>query len=239
MKLFLTIFLSFLLRHSFAQIINSIGDNRVITLGETVVEIPANKVIFTVELQFEDSLSIERAHSNHKQAEQKLIQLLSELNIPLSNVQYSLINLYKREKDEIRSKKNMFTTQQIATIQVDSIQLYTLFLTKLIQNGFTNINTRFASSKEKEVQNFLITKAIESARQKAIIIAKSAKRKLGKVLKVMETEETEVFINPYTNLYKYEEVSVYRPMLTGNNSLITIPQTIRKKYAVKVVFSLL
>jgi uncharacterized protein len=221
-------------------------ENRIVVIGMAEVEIPADRVVFRVKITCKSDDNIKKAFDAHKQAESKLVLLLKDLKIPDKNISYTLLNMGKNERYDksTESSKNVYFTYQVVKITLDSIKNYTDFMLKLVSGGFDEINTDFISSKENEFHDILITKALERATQKAQVMANSSNRKLGKCIKVADTEETDPNFS-YQGWGNGFEVSYD---FVGNNrrgrgdysgeTMTVFEQTVKKSMSVKVVFEL-
>ncbi len=213
-------------------------DNRIVVLGEATIEIPADRVVFDIELKFNDPINIKTAYKRHKDAESKLVSYLKELNVPTKNIHYSLINIGKivDYNSGNNTSKELFGTRQTVYVTIDDVKQYADFMMKLISAGFTDVSTSFKSSKESDFQQILIEKAIEAARNKAVVMAKAANREISTIVKISDTEESDpVFENYGSDNAMAEEASV---VFNSGNNIIEFPQTISKSMRVKVVFAL-
>lgn len=228
-KVILLLLLPFL---TLGQSINP--DNRIIVLGEASIEIPADRVIFSIQLKFTDSTDIKAAYAKHKNAESALVNFLKEANVPNKNITYTLISVGKEmvyNTDE-RNSHFEFGTRQNVSVTLEDIKKYAEFMMKLISAGFTDVHASFTSSKENDFQDVLIQKAIEVARKKAEVMAKASNREIKKIVKVSDTEESD-------SVFSYSDAVYASVAAAGSESNITeIPQTISKTYSVKVVFAL-
>lgn len=217
-------------------------ENRIVVIGKAEIEIPADKAVFRIKISQQNKEDIKKAYALHKEAERKLVSFLSELKIPNKNINYTLINMGNNEdynpKTELKEK--VYFTHQTVIVTLDSIKNYSEFMLKLVSVGFNHINTNFISSKEHNFHDKLIEKAIEMATKKAWVMAKTSKRNLGKIIKVLDTEENDpnfsyragwVSDDGFDLLYDSNENR-------GNSGITSIPQTIKKSISVKVVFEL-
>jgi hypothetical protein len=210
-------------------------DNRIVVIGEATIEIPADKVVFEIGLKFTDSTDVKKAYAKHKEAESKLVNFLKELKIPNKNISYTLISIGKETEydQETRVRAFTFGTSQNVSVTIEDINKYADFMMQLISAGFTEVSTTFKSSKENDFKETLIQKAIESANKKAVVMAKSANREVKKIVKVLDTDETDPN-------FGYSGTTVGKVMyaMEAGSNITEIPQTITKSYSVKVVFSL-
>lgn len=211
-------------------------DNRIIVLGEASIDIPADKVIFSIQLKFTDSTDIKAAYAKHKNAESSLMNFLKDANVPNKNITYTLISVGREISYNRETNKEWveFGTRQSVSVTIEDVKKYAEFMMKLISAGFTDVHTSFTSSKVNDFQDLLIEKAIEVARKKAEVMAKTSNREIKRIVKISDTDETDSnFLNSVTGN------DSYLAFATGAESNITeIPQTISKSYSVKVVFVL-
>jgi uncharacterized protein len=219
-------------------------ENRIVVIGKAEIEIPADKVVFRIKIAFKDEEDVKKIYSLHKEAEVKLVSFLKDLKIPNKDVDYTLINVRKQYSyyDGQNSKKVVYVTDQTVSITLDSIKTYADFMLRLISAGFSDVETNFTSSKANDFHGKLIEKAIEMATQKAQVMANKAGRKLGRIIRVADTDEDD----PNFNYHGYGMIngSIERPLkgwrgdYSGNSDISSIPQTISRDIAVKVVFEL-
>jgi uncharacterized protein len=221
-------------------------ENRIVVIGKAEIEIPADKAVFRIKLSFKDAEDVKKAFALHKEAEGKLVSFLRDLKIPNENIEYTLINVGKKysydDDDAPNPKKTFYVTNQTVYITLDSIKTYADFMLRLISSGFSDVGTYFISSKADDFHGQLIEKAIEMATQKAQVMANKAGRKLGKIIRVADTDEDD----PNFNYHGYGMIngSIERPLkgwrgdYSGNSDISSIPQTISRDIAVKVVFEL-
>ena len=215
------------------------SENRIVVIGMAEVEIPADRIVFQVSLTSKEENDVKKAYDLHKRKELNLLSFLSDLKIPNKNVNYTLINISKRVVFEDIVKENKrkvyFETSQTVTITIDSLKKYSPFILKLIDAGFDDVSTSFTSSKINNFHDKLLEKAIEMAKKKAQVMAKSSNRELGRIVKVMDTEETDPnFSNNWFNS-SYENKG---GGAGGSYEIISIPQSVTKSMSVKVVFEL-
>lgn len=232
-KVILLLLLPFL---TFGQLIYP--ENRIVVLGEASIDIPADKVVFNIQLKFTDSTDIKVAYAKHKSAESSLVNFLKEANIPNKNISYTLISVGREMvyNGDGRNNHMEFGTRQNISVTLEDIKKYAEFMMKLVSAGFTDVKVSFTSSKENDFQDLLIQKAIEVARKKAEAMAKTANREIKKIVRVSDTDETDSIFLHNENMV---QTAAYYSVIEGAESnIIEIPQTIRKSYSIKVVFAL-
>ncbi len=217
-------------------------DNRIVLLGEATLNLPADRVVLTVNLTARDSLTVQRAYDKHKRLETKLVQFLKQAALPDSAVRYQLFNV--RQEMEYtgpgRRQVGAYITNQQVTLTLTNVKQYAEFLVKLIGAGFTDVNAGFTASKADDFQGKLLENAVAAARRKAEVLASASNRRIKRVSKVMDTEETDpVFGQAVRPMFAAAEANFKRGAGDAtSNDLTNIPQTIRLATQVKVVFEL-
>jgi uncharacterized protein len=213
-------------------------ENRIVVIGMAEIEIPADRVVFQVRLTSKEENDVKKAYDSHKRKELNLLSFLSDLKIPNKNINYTLINVGKSIVYEDHLKENnrklYYETSQTVTIAIDSLKEYSPFILKLIDAGFDDVSTSFTSSKINNFHDKLLEKAIEMAKKKAQVMAKSSNRELGRIVKVMDTEESDPnFSNSW-----FSGSGASAGNAAGSYEMISIPQSVTKSMSVKVVFEL-
>lgn len=208
-------------------------NDQIIVIGSATIEVPADIITIKINLSFQDRTDGKAAFGQHKDAEEKLIKFLKEENIPDSLIRYSLLNISSTYDYSRGENPKIFNTNQTITIKVYNFSEYVSFQLKLIENGFTSYNQMFESTKSSLAMNEAIQKAVYQAKHKAELIAIASGRKIKKISKISDTEETEPIISRYSD-------SMFRAdyMTVSTTSLTDIPQTIKIEKQVKVIFDL-
>lgn len=218
-----------LLTHfTFAQ--KNMQDERIQVTGEAEIELPADQVIFNINLNYKDYDGVKTAFDEHKAAEARLLKFLKELKVPDKNINYTLISFSRQV--EFRSDgtpREYFGTQQNITVRIENLKTYPDFLIRLVNAGFTNVNTGFTSSKAEDFQGALIEKAVAHAKKKAEVMARASGRKLGMVTHVSDTT--------YPDPVFRTELS-YAKNASDGAFFSEIPQSIKKTISLNVAFLL-
>ncbi len=215
--------------------------DQIVVIGTASVEIPADIVILKITLSFVDKVDGRKAYELHKQAERKLIELLNKMEIPDSTVTFSLLTInsyndtYYRSEDSIRK---IYTSNQLVEITLYDLSKYTSVQLDLISNGFTTVSASFGSRKETEGIGMAVQKAVEQAKLKAEIIANESNRKIKKISKIMDTEETEPVIQSFYYEKGWTWAGTMNVMGGRVNQLIDIPQNIKLTKQVKMILEL-
>jgi uncharacterized protein len=210
--------------------------DKIVVIGSASIEVPADRVAIRISIGFSDKLNPMTAFELHRQAETKLVDLLHSSLVPDSLITYSLLSMSKRaEVPGMSTPIWIFETDQTVTVILTDITKYVPFYAGLVANGFNNFSADFHSSQAIQAQKGAIQKAVQQARSKAELMASAAGRKIKRVSKIADTEETEPPIARY-----YEHISQRARYANSSvrSELSSIPQTVSVDKQVKVVFEL-
>ena len=213
-------------------------DNRVVVLGEATLNLPADRVVLTVNLSARDSLTVQRAYEKHKRLEASLVQFLKQAVLPDSAVRYQLFNVRQEFEYTGQGRRQLgaYVTSQQVTLTLTNVRQYADFMIKLIGARFSDVNANFTASKAEQFQGKLLENAIVIARRKAETMAKAANRRIKRVSKIMDTEETDPMFTRVVPMALSESRVSYNK--DAGTDLTDIPQTIRLSTQVKVIFEL-
>lgn len=218
--------LLFMTHFTFAQ--KNMPDERIQVTGEAEIEIPADQVVFNITLNYRDYDNVKTTFDQHKAAEARLLQFLKDLKVADKNITYSLINFNRQvEFKPDGTPKEYFATQQNVTVRLEELTTYSGFLIRLVNAGFTNVNTAFTSSKANDFHSALLEKAIEQARKKAEVLALASGRKLGRVTHVSDTAQPDPVFRAELAYAK-----------SANDFISEVPQSIKKSISLNVAFIL-
>lgn len=213
---------------TFAQ--KNMQDERIQVTGEAEIEIPADQVMFNINLNYRDDNNVKTAFEQHKAAEAELLKFLKDLKVADKNITYSLINFNRQiEFKPDGTPREYFGTQQNVTVRLENLTSYPDFLIRLVNAGFTNVNTAFTSSKADDFHSGLIEKAIAQARKKAEVMAHASGRKLGKVTHVSDS----ALPDPV-----FRAELAYAKSANDGGFIAEIPQSIKKSISLNVAFML-
>lgn len=205
-------------------------DERIQVTGEAEIEIPADQVVFNIMLNYKDYDGVKTAFDQHKAAEAQLLRFLKDLRVPDKNVTYSLINFNRQvEFKPDGTPREYFGTQQQVMVRLETLTTYPDFLIRLVNAGFTNVNTAFTSSKANDFHSELIEKAIAQAKKKAEVMALASGRKLGRVTHVSDAVQPDPV---------FRAELAYAKSAYDGGLISEIPQSIRKSLSVNVAFVL-
>ena len=153
-----------------------------ILINMTATElVEADLVIFNININAEGK-SPQEAFNTHKQRESVLAELLKEFDIKDENIRFQPISINKQHRNDNRSQVSM-TNQQVS-VTFSDFEIYEEIQVTLIENSFNSFNGSFSSTKIQPGKNKALVKAIESARQKAELIANTTGVILGDVVAI-------------------------------------------------------
>lgn len=230
----LSITLLFLLCCLIAKAQKTSPENLIVVLGEASIDVPADQVKFTVVLESTDSTSIEKVYQLHRELENKMVRLLQDLQLPSSDIAYSLFSINKRQDYTGRKRVEYFMGRQSVTFTLSAIDKLSEVQARLIKEGFISFNSHFTSSQLKQRQTELLEKAVEVAKEKANVLAKASDRSIKRIVKVADTEDTD----PAFRNYRSESIHEKAAISYAGAGLTNFPQTIPLSAVVKVVFEL-
>lgn len=225
--------LLFLLFRGSAQDISK--DNRLVLLGEATIDVPANLIQIAVSLSAKDSASTDAAYEKYKAIEQKLIAVFMSCNISEKSIKYQLPSFRKGYEGGHPEPKYAFYCEQLIRFSTDSISLSTKLQELLVKNGFTDFQCQFALSDVKKYQKQMLEKAVTVAQEKAETIASASGRKVKRIVKVMDTDESDPRFSNYSR-FKYGNNDL--ALRLDDRSLSNIRQTVTVTATLKVVFEL-
>lgn len=221
---------------SFAQTVSP--ENRIVVLGDAHIDIPADIVNFTVSLQGVDSFSVENAYKKHKAQEERIVKIIKDLNISDKDVTFSLMSIGKERRyvNEKNREQDFYVSNQTVSFKINSIKKYTYTQERLMMGNFLSFYSNFESSELNKRKKEILEKAVVVAQEKANILANSAQRKIKRIVKIADTEDTDPQFNNFHSNVEYKMMSIASD--SNNGGLMDIPQTIQINARIKVVFEL-
>lgn len=153
-------------------------DERTITINMSASEmLPADLIIFNVNINAEAD-SPEKAFQIHKERESLLAELLKKFDIKEENINYEPIRMNKRYRNDDRMTT---ATNQSVSLTFSDFSIYEKIQVTLIENGFDSFNGRFSSTEISQGKEKALISAIEAAKERAELIAKTSGTSLGPV----------------------------------------------------------
>lgn len=155
---------------------------KTITINMSASEmLPADLIIFNVNINAEADTPQE-AFEMHKKKETLLAKLLKKHQIKESDIEYQPIRMHKVNNNYRSSETSKVTrTSQSVSLSFSDFSLYEKIQVTLIENGFDSFNGEFSSTEISEGKEKALISAIESAKEKASLIAKTSGVTLGPV----------------------------------------------------------
>ena len=213
-------------------------ENRIVVFGDATEEVPADQAMLQINLSFSDERDMKVVYEEHNKARQKLADLLTQLKIPLKNVQFAQL-LTRRGRDNYRGQMGERATSY-QRVLIGFIKLNQLgeIQQALTTSGFTDLMATFSVSNQRELELSLIDKAVARAQEKANRAAKAISRTIKRIVRVSDVGENESFysyrenfrINLPQNQVYYENDAL--------RQMITTPQVFRFSAVVRVDFEL-
>ncbi|WP_290961573.1 SIMPL domain-containing protein [Gracilimonas sp.] len=157
-------------------------NERTITINMSASELlPADLIIFNVNINAEAETPQE-AYNLHKERESLLAKLLKQNNITEENIDYQPIRMSRVSSNYRNNNDSRVTrTNQSISLTFNDFGMYEEIQVALIENGFDSFNGQFSSTKISQGKEQALVSAIESAKQKAQLIAKTSGFSLGPV----------------------------------------------------------
>lgn len=160
-----------------AQPMHPTQNEQIITISTSATELlPADQIIFNITINAEEE-SPQLAFNRHKEMETELASMLKEMDIDETNIRFQPVRISKSYRNDRKDQYSQ-TNQQVQ-VTFSDFALYEELQIALINTGFNSFNASFSSSKIAEGKNTALKKAIETAKEKASIIAQSAGVRLG------------------------------------------------------------
>lgn len=149
--------------------------------------LPADRIIFTVNLNAEEKTP-RQAYQKHKKQEELLASLLKEFDIDEKDIKFQPIRVDKMYRNN-RSDMYSRTNQQVS-VTFDDFDIYEEIQLTLIENNFDSFNGSFSSSKVDEGKERALMKAIEAARSRAQTIADASGIEIGTIYSINYAEHS-------------------------------------------------
>lgn len=147
--------------------------------------LPADQIIFTININAEGDTP-QSAFDLHKKRETILAGLLKKFDIPDQNIRFQPVRISKAYNHQ--SKNRYSQTNQQVSVTFSDFKIYEEIQLNLIENDFDSFNGSFTSSKIKEGKEIALKAAIETAKQRAILIASSSGVNLGSIHHISYSE---------------------------------------------------
>lgn len=205
-------------------------DTRKLSISvEEQVEIPADIIQFNINLNAESD-NPEAAYRLHKQREKALVNLLEKYDIREENIHYQPVSIHQsRDYRQHEEEQTTYQTRQSVSLLIKDFEIYEQLQIGLIESGFDSFSGTFMSSRADEGKNQALRKAIQTAKDKAQLIADEAGLQVGKILQINYSQ------NHYRPVYSNQEMY----MAKSADNLLEYEQTVKISASVSIDFALL
>lgn len=205
---------------------------RTITIDMSASELlPADKIIFNVNINAEGDTPQE-AFEIHRERESLLADLLKELNIEEENIDYEPVRMNRRQINGNRysteEPEYITATNQSVSITFDDFSLYEEIQLTLIENDFDSFSGQFSSSKISEGKEKALIGAIEAAKERAELIAKTSGVELGPVSSINYSD--------HQIGTSYAPKAMESSMLRSDSSMLDFGQTVEVRASVNISY---
>lgn len=209
---------------------------RTITINMSASELlPANQIIFNININAEADTPQE-AFEIHKKREAVLAELLKEFEIEESDINYQPVRMHKQQRNEpYRSgngeKSEVIVTRQTVSVTFSDFSAYEDIQVTLIENDFNSFSGQFSSSEISEGKQKALIKAIEAAKVRAELIAKTSGFKLGPVSSINYSDHE-------IGSFKSELAMEYSGSMARNDSMMDFGQTVEVRANINISYSI-
>lgn len=155
---------------------------------EEQVEMPADVIQFNINLNAQAGTP-QAAYQLHNQREEVLVNLLEKYDIAEEDINYQPISIQK--VNDYRRGENAdpaYQTRQSVSLAIHDFKIYEQIQIQLIENGFDSFSGVFMSTKAEQGKKQALQKAIDTAKEKAQLIAEEAGLQLGNILRINYSE---------------------------------------------------
>lgn len=187
--------------------------------------VPADIIIFNIQLNAEANAP-QLAFNEHQKLESVLVDLLKKNKILEKEITFDPIRLSYQNLNN-RDNIKVARTNQSVSVSFTNFELYDSIQIALLENGFNSFSGSFSSSKIEEGKNKALVKAIELAKEKAELIAKSSGISLIGVYSISFGD------SPTTGFSKN---SSFEMASLRDSSLLEFDQTMKVTANINVVF---
>lgn len=190
--------------------------------------VEADIIQFNININAEGATP-ETAFDIHKTRESLLADLLKEFEIEDKNIQYQPIRISKRYSNDRKSQFSI-TNQQVS-LSFSDFNIYERIQLTLIENGFDSFSGSFSSTKIEEGKETALIAAINSAKEKAQLIASATGVDLGNVLNISYSD---YMITPSTSLLQERNM-----MMDTSSGMMDFSQTVRVTANITIEYAII
>ena len=199
-----------------------INDQKKISINMTATEaVEADLIIFNININAEGK-NPRDAFTLHKERETVLADLLMKYNITEEDINYQPIRINKRYTNNGKT--------QLVSVTFSDFDIYDEIQLTLIENNFDNFNGSFSSTKLAQGKENALISAIEAAKQRAQLIAKTSGVELGGVITISYSDYT---VTPYKRAESSRLMS-----MDASSSMMDFSQTISVTANISIEFAI-
>lgn len=154
------------------------GGRSIHVTTEGQVEVPADLIHFRITVNARADTP-RKAYELHKQRENRLVELLQRFEVAEEEIRYQpvSINRYSNRGDDIPP----IETRQQVTLILRDFEVFERIQVGLIEAGFDQFGGEYTSSRLDSARDEALGKAVDTAREKARLIADRAGLELGEI----------------------------------------------------------
>lgn len=199
--------------------------------AEGSVELPADIIQFNINLNAEAD-SPKEAYSLHQKREQALVELLDRYDIDEKDIRLEPIGINKSNGNvRYNEGKPTYQTRQAVSVKFTDFDIYGTIQVALIEEGFDSFNGSFLSTESENGKDEALKKAINIAKEKALLIAREAGVELGSIKGLSYSH------NQYQPVYARSQNMV--AMESTNNALLKYEQVITVTATISIEFAII
>lgn len=149
--------------------------------AEGSVDLPADLIQFNINLNAEAE-SPQEAYDLHKKREKVLVKLLEKYDIEDRDINFEPISISKfNPGGRYSEEEDSYRTQQSVAVKMSDFEIYEKIQVALIEADFDNFSGSFSSTEAEAGKDRALQKAIQTAKEKAELIAREAGVELGAI----------------------------------------------------------
>lgn len=150
--------------------------------AEGSVDLPADIIQFNINLNAEAD-GPQKAYDLHKQREDVLVQLLERYDIEDRDINFEPVSISRYNPGGRYSEQeaDRFRTQQAVAVKLTNFDIYERMQVALIEAGFDSFSGSFSSSEAEAGKDRALRRAIQTAKEKAALIANEAGVEVGTI----------------------------------------------------------
>lgn len=204
-------------------------NNEKISINMTASEaVEADLIVFNININAE-AKSPQEAFAQHQQREELLASLLKEFDIDEENINFQPVRMNKRYTND-RNSQFTVTNQQVS-VTFSDFDIYEKIQLSLIENNFDSFNGNFSSTKIAEGKDKALLAAIQSAKEKATLIAKASGVELGSIITISYSDYT---VTPSRNFARNEMMT-----MDASSSMMDFDQVVNVTANISIEFAII